>query len=471
MNDDELAMMQQYSAWLTTPGVLSDDVREPFYIGNGIIVLDTNVLLSLYEYTATARDEVLDALELIGERLWLPHQVGLEFVRGRRRVIESRTAALKGAKSELDRKLQEIKTAYSNVSRYVENLLRTYAHDEQGAAKFSADLLADAEDQVSVWRKKARAEIEQIQLGQDIKVENLPVGDPVLARIAKIYGDRIGDPPSPDLVRSRVSDAIEYRFPNRIPPGFSDSGKGLSILAAGDYLMWSEVLDRAKELSSPRRVLIVSQDTKEDWYEPASVSSHGQSRPWPGLYDELRQCSDAALCIETPGDFYQGIKRFLNADLAEGTFEEIDRAVTIIPLDEELRTEEEIVTTMPSVTLLSDALSSVGLNFGIMQTVTQCSIYAQRNLQWWLIGMSADLGRREPTVGEPEVAVRAVVRSVDPPAQSWIPAEIFPLGSWPNPSSLWVAPWFAEVDKAVRGRYAAILRALAAQHAEYCANQ
>ncbi|MFC7470849.1 PIN-like domain-containing protein [Actinomadura keratinilytica] len=53
-------------------------------------MLDTNVLLSLYEYTETSRKEVLSALEQTAGRLWMPYQVGLEFVRGRRSTLESR---------------------------------------------------------------------------------------------------------------------------------------------------------------------------------------------------------------------------------------------------------------------------------------------------------------------------------------------------------------------------------------------
>ncbi|RLK60440.1 PIN-like domain-containing protein [Actinokineospora cianjurensis] len=49
---------------------------------SGIVVPDTNLLLNLYRYTATARDTLLRALEKL-ETLWVPHQVLTEFWRNR----------------------------------------------------------------------------------------------------------------------------------------------------------------------------------------------------------------------------------------------------------------------------------------------------------------------------------------------------------------------------------------------------
>lgn len=43
------------------------------------VVLDTNALLNLYRYTTKSRNELLQALEGLAGRLWLPHRVGVEF--------------------------------------------------------------------------------------------------------------------------------------------------------------------------------------------------------------------------------------------------------------------------------------------------------------------------------------------------------------------------------------------------------
>ena len=53
----------------------------------GLVVPDTNVVLNLYRFQSEARDQLFGALEKLGDRLWIPHQVGLEFHRNRISVI------------------------------------------------------------------------------------------------------------------------------------------------------------------------------------------------------------------------------------------------------------------------------------------------------------------------------------------------------------------------------------------------
>ena len=53
-------------------------------------VVDANVLLNLYRYNEATRDDLLDVLQRLGDRLWIPHQVLREFWRNRLSVLASR---------------------------------------------------------------------------------------------------------------------------------------------------------------------------------------------------------------------------------------------------------------------------------------------------------------------------------------------------------------------------------------------
>ncbi len=53
----------------------------------GLVVLDTNVLVNLYRFTEQARDDLLGVLKQLDGRLWLPHQVLVEFWRNRDTVL------------------------------------------------------------------------------------------------------------------------------------------------------------------------------------------------------------------------------------------------------------------------------------------------------------------------------------------------------------------------------------------------
>jgi PIN like domain len=61
--------------------VTDDDYRLLFT--SGLIILDTNVLLDLYRYHPETRKELLDVLDQVRERLWIPNQVMSEFWAGR----------------------------------------------------------------------------------------------------------------------------------------------------------------------------------------------------------------------------------------------------------------------------------------------------------------------------------------------------------------------------------------------------
>ena len=61
------------------PDVGPDDLER--FTRTATIVLDTNVLLSLYHLTASARDETLAVLAQVADRTRIPDQVGLEFYR------------------------------------------------------------------------------------------------------------------------------------------------------------------------------------------------------------------------------------------------------------------------------------------------------------------------------------------------------------------------------------------------------
>jgi hypothetical protein len=80
-----------------------------------LFILDANVLLNLYRYPKSARDELLQVLSQISDRLWVPHQAALEFQRNRpivladqmgrfaevERIVNGALSALKGELGKL----------------------------------------------------------------------------------------------------------------------------------------------------------------------------------------------------------------------------------------------------------------------------------------------------------------------------------------------------------------------------------
>ena len=69
----------------------------------GFFVLDSNVLLNLYRYPETARRDFLNVLKKIKERIWVPHQVILEFQRNRLGVITQTLKPITELEDELEK--------------------------------------------------------------------------------------------------------------------------------------------------------------------------------------------------------------------------------------------------------------------------------------------------------------------------------------------------------------------------------
>ncbi|MDQ0761098.1 PIN-like domain-containing protein [Streptomyces canus] len=450
--EGELPLIRQYKDWLQG-NPAEDSPDRPEFFTHGIVVLDTNVLLSLYEYTPSAREQVLNALKSVQKRLWLPHQVGLEFVRGRHRVIAERAKALKDAPNTLNRRLGEANKAIIGAREFVQELLIKYARDTETSEILASKISSQAVDMLlDDWKKELIALVKGLKQ-HDLAPSSMDANDPVLPRVAELFGSNIAEAPDPAEIRVRVDEASSYRFPNQIPPGFFDAGKTTPLSAAGDYLLWEEVVRFIAASSDRDRLLFVSRDTKEDWYEPEELG-RGR-RPWPSLASELRARAGAELRIETPGQFYRGVNRFLDAEIAAETYEEIDRAAE--NAEEIIVTEREAAHTEPPTDLTLSAYRAAGLH------IPPFPNSFPNILSWWLIGVTAQLGRRPPLDGEPRVSVAVATRSALPPAPEWLPGNCLRLGEWPFQSSSWIAPWFAQVVNSTPPADRRILQRLAAQ--------
>ncbi|MGB8881297.1 MAG: PIN-like domain-containing protein, partial [Solirubrobacteraceae bacterium] len=145
------------------------------------IVLDTNVLLNLYRYSAKARDELLSLLTHIGSRLWLPHQVAHEFFRNRMAV------------RVLDQTAEEKLTAA--VDAAAEILLKQ-------VDKMNADL--SRRNEPPPHEARIREALENLR-GELVAVEKKRAGDlgshhddEVLRAFRRLFGQRVGREPTPD---------------------------------------------------------------------------------------------------------------------------------------------------------------------------------------------------------------------------------------------------------------------------------
>lgn len=300
-------------------------VQPERFFREGLIVLDASVLLDLYRITPKARRQVLDALSIAGGRLWVPHQAAAEFSRNRRRVVEQRMSSFTEVRQALRASAADaidvLESAVKLLQRQRERNATTRRWEPLEAGLDRDSLITRLEGVMD----PALAELEALAGEHDVHPGDMQAGDSLLSQIDDLLAGRIGSAYPRDRLRALVEEAHSFRYPNQIPPGYLDAGKKTPLLAAGDYLLWSQTIDRAREMpAQDRLVSLITSDTKADWWE---LDSRGRPRgPRPELVQELRDSAAANLLLLTLKDFLAGAAQHLSSDVSGQTLREIQEA-------------------------------------------------------------------------------------------------------------------------------------------------
>lgn len=224
-----------------------------------LIVLDTNVLLNLYRLPTTARDELIGVLELLKERLWIPHQVALEFQRRRLTVIASERKATEDALTATSELVDDIKSKVEGLQI-----------DKRGLGIESQPLLAELE-------KANNQLLEAIKTAHNSQLD-ISASDPVRQRLDELLDNRVGAGPTTQEDLDKLVLGGEDRFKEKIPPGFADADKEKNPNEAtfifdhikyqrkfGDLILWQQLIQHVKN-TNVKTVLLITADRKEDWW-------------------------------------------------------------------------------------------------------------------------------------------------------------------------------------------------------------
>ncbi|MFF5537319.1 PIN-like domain-containing protein [Streptomyces cinerochromogenes] len=250
-----------------------------------LVVVDSSVLLDLYRVTPTARREMIDSLLAIEERIWVPHQVALEFHR-------NRVEAARDQLSFYDETCKSLEAARNQALQRLNEFANRSALDNGEKGRLKKPL--ENAFNVAIERVKSHQE------GFDLTVSRVLNGDPVLKALAKLLDGKVGQPlPEEEYAKAQAEAA--RRRDGRIPPGYKDRAKRTN--PDGDYLWWEQTLIKATEVNRP--VLIISNDEKEDWINKRLDFSLG---PREELVEEMRRRAGVALRIVNFATFLEVVR-------------------------------------------------------------------------------------------------------------------------------------------------------------------
>jgi predicted nucleic acid-binding protein len=229
-----------------------------------LFVFDTNCLLNLYRCEDHTRDDILNVMSKISSRTWIPFQVGLEYQRNRRTVIEESVNSLDKIKKELEKIYIQNIISSSGIQRHLYNNLSDEITELQESLKKPID---------EYITKKIAPRIESKKL--------ISEHDNIRERIDSIIEDRVGAVPEQSIIE-KINEEGKIRYASKQAPGFMDDvKKEVSFFSKvelqdkyGDLYLWKEIIVKAKS-EDIKNVIFVCDDNKNDWWYKKSGKTHG----------------------------------------------------------------------------------------------------------------------------------------------------------------------------------------------------
>lgn len=287
---------------------------------NGVFIFDANVLLNLYRYHKETSDKLLEVLENLKGRIWIPYQVGMEFHKNRLTTIADQTGKFSNVKSTI---VEIRNTARSSIEKLKMRNRHSLINIDNFSEKIEK-LLNDFDEDLGQLKKKQQGVTDR---------------DPILERIHELFEGRVGSAPN-----QKEIDAIylegESRYKYKRPPGYKDLEKGdkdadiyfhSGILYKGRYgdlVAWKQIISHAKA-NSIETVIFITDDGKEDWW--LQVDSLGKKTVGPRLelvHEIKQEAGVTKFLMYQPEQFLSYANNYLNAKISANEINEV-REVTL----------------------------------------------------------------------------------------------------------------------------------------------
>lgn len=281
-----------------------------------LFVFDTNVLLNLYRYQSSTRGALLDVLDKISERIWIPHHVALEFQRNRINVISDQNKRFAEVKGVVEKARDDLRNKLAQLQLEKRHSLIDPSALTDGFDKLSADFLQT---------------LEGIQEEQ----QKLHEPDPLKQKLEDLFDERVGEPPKDQKELDDIYKTAKSRYDQKVPPGYLDANKDRGELSAymhggvtyqkkyGDYLIWHQILANAKE-NKIEALVFVTDDTKDDWWWNITSDGPKTLGPRPELIEEAHRVGKITqFKMYKPGGFLTHSKEYLKTGVSSEAIQEV----------------------------------------------------------------------------------------------------------------------------------------------------
>jgi hypothetical protein len=268
-------------------------------------IFDTNVLLEFYEHRNETRKDFFNVLDAIKDRLWIPHQVALEYHKNRITRIKKAESNFADAKKAWDQTLSNNFNSKCFPPEIVKEM------------RENAKKVFDA-----FWDKLAPCREELIQVDGT---------DYIRDKITDLFRGRIGKPPVSQAELDKIYLEGEQRYKIFRPPGFRDQRKekeednyyiwnGLAFNTAyGDLILWKQILEQVKS-NSLSHVIFITGDNKPDWWTKEKGKNIGRRE----LVEEILEAGACMFYMYQPEIFLKCAQKYLHLEVKEESIQQVE---------------------------------------------------------------------------------------------------------------------------------------------------
>jgi hypothetical protein len=264
---------------------------------NCLFTIDTNILLNLYRYSDSTRNEVIQVLKAMKDRLWLPHRAAQEYFNNRLIVISQQEKAYEEA-------IKTLNTLQSDLSN----------------ARQHPFLSEELMQKLSTILKEVVCEL---GVNKDIHAKRTQ-SDEIQQAIGDLFNDRVGHSYSEEQLDEICKEGDE-RYTRKTPPGYKDDGKdetaspGLAKYRKyGDLIIWKQIIDKAND--DKKDIIFVNDDKKEDWWHIFKGKTLG---PRPELISEFLECCGQNFYMYQADRFFEFAAEHLKQKMTPASVDEI----------------------------------------------------------------------------------------------------------------------------------------------------
>lgn len=277
-------------------------------------IFDANVLLKLYSYQPNTLNDFFSILKKLGDKIWIPHQVGLEF--------QNRRLDIKATEKQKFSKLKEHLDEILKIEDKINQLFLKGRFPELDSA--TTDLFNKIRPLIDEYKK--------ILNRCNESQPNIRAHDSIRAQIDDCFKGKVGSAFSQEKLEEIYKEG-EKRYENKIPPGFKDSAKNPGTdyfykgneykRKFGDLILWKQIIEKASD-ENIKNVIFITDDEKEDWWYIAKENGNKAMGPLANLTHEIIENGKIDLFhMYNTSAFFQAAKEFTSVEVQDVSINEI----------------------------------------------------------------------------------------------------------------------------------------------------